>query len=65
MYPAEYKIKYFEGYKGKPVESLLDYHLKVGNDAENLLRIYFLFDETKKLIVVGSLPEHLKTSSYK
>ncbi|NLL45340.1 MAG: hypothetical protein GX250_00850 [Clostridiales bacterium] len=65
MYPGEYKIKYRIGYKGKPVETLLDYHLKVGNDSENLLRIYFLYDEEKELIVVGSLPEHLSTSSYK
>lgn len=65
MYPKEYKIKYKIGYKGKPVESLLDYHLKVGNDSANLLRIYFLYDEDKELIVVGSLPEHLSTSSYK
>lgn len=40
---------------------MLDLHLKVGNDSENLLRIYFLYDKEKKLIVVGSLPKHLKT----
>jgi len=64
-YPGEYKIKYFIGRKGKPVESLLNYHLRVGNDNERLLRIYFLFDREKKLIVVGSLPEHLPTVSFK
>ena len=58
--PAEYKIKYFPGAKGKPVESPLDFHLGVGNDPENLLRIYFLHDDEKKLIVVGSLPRHLR-----
>lgn len=58
--PAQYKIKYFKGAAGKPVESPLDYHLCVGNDPENLLRIYFLHDDQKKLIVVGSLPRHLK-----
>jgi len=64
-YPKEYKIKYMTGYKGRPVETLLDYHLKVGNDSANLLRIYFLYDKEKKLIVVGSLPEHLSTTIYK
>jgi hypothetical protein len=65
MYPGNYKIKYYIGHKGKPVESTLDLHLKVGNDAENLLRIYFLYDSDKSLIVIGSLPLHLKTASYK
>ena len=59
--PSQYKIKYFSGARGKPVESPLDYHLRVGNDPEDLLRIYFLHDDKKQLIVVGSLPRHLKT----
>ena len=57
----DYKIKYYTGAAGKPAESVLDLHLKIGNDNENLLRIYFLYDKEKKLIVVGSLPEHLPT----
>lgn len=65
MYPKDYKIKYYIGYKGNPVESELNLHLRVGNESDNLLRIYFLFDKNKKLIVIGSLPEHLKTTSYK
>ena len=64
MYPANYKIKYYIGYKGRTVESILNLHLKIGNDPSNLLRIYFLYDKEKRLIVVGSLPEHLKTVSY-
>ena len=64
-YPSEYKIKYYIGYTGKPVESPLDLHLRVGVSSENLIRIYFLYDKEKKLIVVGSLPKHLKTLSYK
>ena len=63
--PMQYKIKYFMGAAGKPVESALDYHLCVGNDPENLLRIYFLHDDAKKLIVVGSLPRHLRTVTIK
>ena len=63
--PTQYKVKYFHGAAGKPVESALDYHLGVGNDPENLLRIYFLHDDAKKLIVVGSLPRHLRAVTIK
>jgi hypothetical protein len=57
--PFEYKIKYFVGSDGKKHESVLDLHLKVGNKSDNLLRIYFLLDKEKQLIVIGSLPAHL------
>lgn len=63
--PSQYKVKYFPGALGKPVESPLDFHLGVGNDPENLLRIYFLHDDEKKLIVVGSLPRHLRAVTIK
>lgn len=63
-YPLDYKIKYFVGKDGKRHESALDRHLRVGNDSENLLRIYFLYDPEKQLIVVGSLPKHLKTLTF-
>jgi hypothetical protein len=65
MFPAEYKIKYTIGFKGKPVDTALDLHLKVGHDPDNLLRIYFLYDKEQKRIVVGSLPEHLRTWTYR
>ena len=61
----EYKIKYYPDRNGKPSDSLLDLHLRVGNTSEDLLRIYFLFDSEKKLVVVGSLPRHLPTMSYR
>jgi len=64
-YSKEYKVKYGLGFKGKPVEVPLDLHLKVGNDSKNLLRIYFFFDKIKQLIVIGSLPRHLKTVTEK
>ncbi|NLO34986.1 MAG: hypothetical protein GX112_01375 [Clostridiaceae bacterium] len=64
MYPTDYKIKYYAGHKGKPVESLLDRHLRIGDKTGHLLRIYFLYDKDKRLIVVGSLPRHLRTVSY-
>lgn len=39
---------------------ILDMHIKYGNRAANLIRIYFCRDETGK-IIVGSMPEHLAT----
>ena len=57
----QYYIPYFTDKRGRVYESPLDHHLAVGNTAENLLRIYFLHDDDKKLIVVGSLPRHLRT----
>lgn len=60
-YPLEYKIKYYEDEKGKKRESSLNIHLKSGTGTENLIRIYFLYDKEKQLIVIGSLPKHLKT----
>ena len=61
--PTQYMIKYFSNANGDLVDSPLDYHLRVGNDTENLLRIYFLHDDKNKLIVVGSLPRHLRAVS--
>lgn len=62
--PGQYKVKYQQG-KGKPSERNLDTHLKVGNDSELLLRIYFFHDDAKQIIVIGSLPRHLKTATIK
>jgi len=61
----DYKIKYAIGFDGEKVETALDRHLKIGNKNEDLIRIYFLYDSEKQLIVVGSLPKHLPTQSYK
>ena len=58
--PTEYRIPYFRDERGRIAESDLDYHLCVGNAPENLLRIYFLHDDAQQLIVIGSLPDHLK-----
>ena len=58
--PNEYRIPYFKDERGHTVDSDLDYHLCVGNDPENLLRVYFLHDDGNQLIVVGSLPDHLR-----
>ncbi len=59
--PSEYRIKYFPDSQGRLCDSALDFHLRVGNDPENLLRIYFLHDDSRKRIVVGSLPDHLRS----
>ena len=59
--PTEYKIRYGKNAQGKDTDRDLDYHLRVGNDPENLLRIYFLHDDSRQLIVVGSLPDHLRS----
>lgn len=58
--PGDYRIRYGKNAQGKDTDRDLDYHLRVGNDPENLLRIYFLHDDSEKLIVVGSLPDHLR-----
>ena len=59
--PEAYKIRYYTDAQGHETDSDLDYHLRVGNAPENLLRIYFLHDDERQLIVVGSLPDHLRT----
>ncbi len=64
-FSKDYKIKYKIGYKGNLTEVPLDSHLKVGNDNLYLIRIYFYYDTENKLLVVGSLPKHLKTMSEK
>lgn len=58
-FPDEYTIDY-RGNSNTP----LNLHLRVGVDTQNLLRIYFFYDKEKKLIVIGSMPEHLSTRSY-
>ena len=58
---SQFKIQYAASEKEKKRECSLNLHLKVGNDPENLLRIYFMLDEENKKIVVGSLPKHLKS----
>lgn len=58
--PGQYKVDYcFQGQE-KPAATDLDRHLRVGNDPENLLRIYFFHDDERQQIVVGSLPNHLR-----
>lgn len=58
-FPREYKVKY--AFSGEERWVPFETHLRVGNDAEKLIRIYFFHDDEKKLVVVGSLPRHLST----
>lgn len=60
-FPREYKAKYTFYGEDCRREVPFDTHLRVGNDAEKLLRIYFFHDDGKQLVVVGSLPRHLST----
>ena len=40
---------------------LLDQHIKYGIKSEELIRIYFCWDNDLKKIIIGSMPEHLST----
>jgi len=44
---------------------LLDQHVKNGNarDPRHCLRIYYFWDEAEQLVVVGSLPGHIRTGA--
>ena len=58
--PSEYKVKYKMTGTEKVREYALSWHLTVGNDPENLLRIYFFPDDKARKLVIGSMPEHLR-----
>ena len=42
---------------------VLDMHIKYGNRSAYLIRIYFCRDTESRKIIVGSMPEHLATTS--
>ncbi len=63
--PDEYQVRYQKAGAGKEALCDLNYHLRVGRDPENLLRIYFFHDDERKKIVIGSLPKHLRAVSIK
>jgi len=42
---------------------LLDMHIKYGVSSQVLVRIYFCWDEKKRKIVIGYMPEHLATAA--
>ena len=54
---GEYSEQYQVLWQGRKRE--LDLHLKVGNTAPHLIRIYFCYDAAERKICIGSLPGHL------
>ena len=40
---------------------ILDLHIKHGVNPEELIRIYFCWDDNLKKLIIGSMPEHLAT----
>lgn len=63
--PSQYKVDYRFKEMKNSVLTPLDCHLRVGNDPENLLRIYFFHDDDRQQIVIGSLPNHLRSVTIK
>lgn len=63
-YSSQYKIPNYLTKNGTLETKDLQWHMKAGNKSEHLVRIYFFFDDERKQIVVGSLPEHLPTVSF-
>jgi len=63
---GEQKDEYFVNYPVgtiPPKKKFLEQHLKRGNDRDErfCFRLYFFWDKSKKLVVVGWLPSHLDT----
>ena len=57
-YASDYTVKH------KKENALLTHHLKVGKDPMRLVRIYYFYDKSDRKIVVGSMPKHLRITSY-
>ena len=64
-FPDEYTID-LSKYDTIVEKAVLNQHLKSGNQRENLLRIYFTFVTIAGIekLIIGSLPDHLRTSEY-
>lgn len=58
--PSDYNIEVPKK-KGGTKKVKLNLHLKQGIKNNDLIRIYFYWDKEKKVVVIGSWPEHLKT----
>ncbi|MBR2304960.1 MAG: hypothetical protein IJ871_07455 [Ruminococcus sp.] len=54
-----HKTDYFLTFGGK--QYLLDQHIKHGIKSEELIRIYFCWDEAERKVLIGSMPGHLAT----
>ncbi len=55
MQKADYTTTYNEK------QYVLDLHIKLGIKSEDLIRIYFCWDDNMKKIIIGSMPKHLAT----
>ncbi len=62
-FAEEYKIFYNTESSDKKDRRTMDYHLKCGVDNKFLVRIYFFWDEECDKIIIGSMPEHLSTTT--
>lgn len=63
---GQYESEYYVDYPvGSGLRQMLDFHLRKGSTKDDrlCLGIYFFWDEQARLVVVGSLPAHLKTSA--
>ncbi|MER3495585.1 MAG: hypothetical protein C4320_01410 [Armatimonadota bacterium] len=59
----EYEAYHVEYPPGSGRKVFMEWHLKrgVSHEAKHCLRIYFFWDDTRKVVVVGYLPDHLPT----
>lgn len=55
LYKSEYSVKY------NNVTYILEQHIKYGVKSQNLIRVYFTWDDKLRKIIIGSMPEHLHT----
>ncbi|NLI96080.1 MAG: hypothetical protein GX436_05080 [Synergistaceae bacterium] len=63
---GEFEKEYYVPYPvGSGLKRMLDFHLRKGSTKDDRLcmGIYFFWDEQARLVVVGSLPAHLRTSA--
>ena len=61
---GEFRSTYTIDYRiGQSSQQLLGPHLKYGTTKDDrfCMRIYFLWDDDRQLVVIGSLPAHLET----
>lgn len=63
---GQYESEYYVDYPvGSGLRQMLDFHLRKGSTKDDrlCLGIYFFWDEQARLVVVGSLPAHLRTGA--
>lgn len=61
---GEFRSTYTIDYRiGQSSQQILGPHLKYGSTKDDrfCMRIYFLWDDDRQLVVIGSLPAHLET----